>query len=39
LTISREIIDRMGGKIWGESELGEGAVFYFTVPLCKVKAE
>ena len=33
LTISREIVERMGGKIWVESELGAGAVFSFTVPL------
>jgi signal transduction histidine kinase len=33
LTISREIVERMGGKIWVESELGAGAVFYFTIPL------
>jgi signal transduction histidine kinase len=33
LTISREIVDKMGGNIWAESELGSGAVFYFTVPL------
>jgi len=33
LTISREIVDTMGGNIWGESKLGHGAVFYFTVPL------
>jgi signal transduction histidine kinase len=36
LTISREIVERMGGKIWGESELGAGAVFSFTVPLAVV---
>lgn len=35
LTISREIVERMGGKIWVESELGAGAVFSFTVPLAK----
>jgi signal transduction histidine kinase/Na+/proline symporter len=35
LTISREIVDKMGGNIWVESELGEGAVFFFTVPLFK----
>jgi len=35
LTISREIVDKMGGEIWAESELGDGAVFYFTVPLFK----
>jgi signal transduction histidine kinase len=33
LTISREIVDTMGGNIRAESELGHGAVFYFTVPL------
>jgi signal transduction histidine kinase len=33
LTISREIVERMGGKIWAESTLGAGAVFFFTVPL------
>jgi signal transduction histidine kinase len=33
LTISREIVERMGGNIWVESELGAGAVFSFTVPL------
>ncbi|MBC7962829.1 MAG: GAF domain-containing protein [Steroidobacteraceae bacterium] len=35
LTISREIVDRMGGNIRVESELGYGAVFYFTLPLCE----
>ena len=35
LTISREIVDRMGGNIWVESQLGNGAVFFFTVPLFK----
>ncbi len=33
LTISREIVEKMGGTIWVESELGDGAVFCFTVPL------
>ncbi len=35
LTISREIVERMGGKIWVDSELGAGAVFSFTVPLAE----
>lgn len=32
LTISREIVERMGGKIWVESKLGAGTVLFFTVP-------
>ena len=39
LTISREIVERMGGKIWVESELGAGAVFYFTIPLERMRDE
>ena len=31
LTISKRIIDLMGGKIWVESDLGKGAKFIFTV--------
>jgi signal transduction histidine kinase/CheY-like chemotaxis protein/predicted hydrocarbon binding protein len=32
LTISKKIVELMGGKIWIESEPGKGSVFYFTLP-------
>jgi signal transduction histidine kinase/CheY-like chemotaxis protein len=33
LTISANLVDMMGGRLWLESEVGTGSTFHFTVPL------
>lgn len=33
LAVCRRIVEGYGGRIWVESEVGEGSRFYFIVPI------
>lgn len=38
LPICKKIVQRYGGKVWVESEVGKGTTFYFTIPIKKKKS-
>jgi PAS domain S-box-containing protein len=39
LTITKKLVNLMGGEIWVESEVGKGSTFYFTLPYKPIESK
>jgi two-component system, LuxR family, sensor kinase FixL len=39
LTLVKKIVELYGGKVWVESEVGQGATFFFTIPKQQARTE
>jgi signal transduction histidine kinase len=39
LTIVKKIVECHGGRVWGESRVGEGTTFLFTLPKARLKTQ